>query len=82
MAEDSRVTAVREYLDSDRGLYTGSRKLLGPLLEYAEERLRVNVGLVRDNADLRAKQRQPETLDLSSVTTADLLRELERRCSA
>lgn len=51
-AEDTRLTAARALLQEvDRD--TVEAAVLEDLIAYAEERLRVNVGLLAENANLR-----------------------------
>lgn len=80
MTVDQRIAAAREYVDGSDGVeFEGVDRLLIDLLEFAEERLRVNAGLVRQNEEFRNRLRAPETVDLSTVSREDLLAEVERR---
>lgn len=75
--EDARLTAAREFHAGGPG---SLRVVLGGLIAYAEERYRVNVGLVNENAALRKQVREPERgPSLEAVPTADLLAEVTRR---
>lgn len=83
MTEDARVQEARAYLASPSGTHRDEEaELIGNLLRYADERLRVNVGLITENSALRAKARQPESLDLSQVPLRALLDELEARAGS
>lgn len=85
--EDKRLEKAREYARQNAGsgsLHEGptayAAAIMNQLVAYAEERLRVNVGLLNENASLRAKLRQPETeIELPDIPSQDLLAELLRR---
>lgn len=74
--EDKRVTEAKAL---STGLPTIVAKVITDIVEYAEERLRVNVGLVSENGSLKAKLRTPEAIDLSTVETSALLAEISKR---
>lgn len=73
--EDSRVTMAREY--SEKHHDGGVRLVLTDLLAYAEERKRVNVGLLNENTTLKKKlAEQPAD---KVLTNDDLIREMTER---
>lgn len=89
--EDNRITAARgrileldaliaETDDVLRSLTYGTLRgsLVGAVDAYAEI-VRVSVGILAESSALKAKARQPEAVDLSALSSADLLAELARR---
>jgi hypothetical protein len=52
-SEDRRLVIARQWLSGGRCSECGGEDVIGPLIAYCEERLRVNVGLVMQNAELR-----------------------------
>jgi hypothetical protein len=62
MSEDDRVTAARDLLATyeREGNRLKGQRVLRDLLAYSEERLRVNVGLVMENKELRQRVHELE----------------------
>jgi hypothetical protein len=75
---DARLAAARNVVTRHAICPTG---VLEGVIALAEECERVNVGIIAENAGLRAKVRQPEQVDLTGASTADLLAEVGRRTS-
>lgn len=76
--DDPRLVAAREALDHGPPSCVA---VLRGLVAYADERLRVNVGLVAENSELRRRARtsSPDGIDLTGVSSQQLLTELGRR---
>jgi hypothetical protein len=55
MTDDARLVAAREFLDDYMGDEFRHLGIIEGLIAYAEERMRVNVGLVMENAELRRR---------------------------
>ena len=76
--EDQRIAQAREWMaEEDSGI--DPVFVITDLLDYAGERLKVNVGLIAEITGLKQKIGAPQTLDLSNIPTADLLAELAHR---
>lgn len=63
---DTRLVNARARLNDDRTLNHYEQ---ADLLAVAEERERLTIGLVSENAALRARARNPEAVDLTEVST-------------
>ncbi len=74
---DSRVELAKTYVAC--GPLPGANAIIDGLLAYAEERLKVNVGLLSENTALKKAVQTGPVLDLSSVSRDDLLAEIKRR---
>jgi hypothetical protein len=75
MNEDTRLTAAREFLIGAEADQHGSEPIIRDLIAYAEERLRVNVGLVADNSKLR---RQVQDISEGRETDAPDVEDVRR----
>lgn len=82
---DTRVARAKDYLAAGplADLSTIEvQDMAEGLLAYAEERERINIGLIAENTDLKAKVRQQKSetaVDLSAVPADALLDELRER---
>lgn len=76
MQEDQRITDARDYATVNGG---SVERIINDLIAYAEERARINTGLVSENASLRGKVNKPEVIDLTEIDTRDLFAEVAHR---
>lgn len=79
LVEAKHFVAEVQMYDSEGQCDNSADEAITGLIAFAEERERVNVGLLAENSALKAKARQPEAVDLSATSSADLLAELTRR---
>lgn len=78
--EDERIMTARLLAETLRDFDdVDAAEKVEALIAYADERLKINVGLIAENSGLKQKISAPPTLDLSTTPTADLLAELARR---
>lgn len=80
MTEDNRLTAARDYANG-RVIQTQPVQMINDLVAFAEERLRVNVGLLAENETLKKRlaETNPAKVDLTNVDDAEMLTELADR---
>lgn len=76
LTEDARLSTARQVLAAEAAAGNGNTltDALEDLLDFAEERLRVNRGLLA-----AAKPSTSQTFDLTLTSDADLLAEVKRR---
>ena len=78
--DDRRIEAARTVMEEpDNFSFSHVVVVLDELLAYAEERLRINLGLLQENSGLKAKIGAPAEADLSAYSVKDLLREISSR---
>lgn len=81
--DDRRIEAARTVMqEPDNFSFSHVVMVLDELLSYAEERLRINLGLITENSGLKAKVGAPPEVDLSEVPVKTLLQEVADRLSA
>lgn len=79
MADDARVDAARVVVEEpDNFSFSHVVAVLDDLLAYAEERLRVNVGLLQENTTLKTRSSSSE-FDLSEIPVKALFQEINNR---
>lgn len=78
MTADDRIEAARD-LHRRLGECAIEAPEILDLIAYAEERLRVNEGLLRENQALKARASGPEVVDLSTISNTVLLATLAAR---